>query len=121
MTETFQKIIASVMEAYEKNPDVDIDKLIADIAQEQGLSDELKKTLNETMMLIDRFDEKNRQLRTYKEETGKSRESWIEKDLRNTLEKNGVTDPDKQNQSIENLSQAIESVKDMCYSSRKEE
>lgn len=120
MAETFQKIIASVMEAYEKNPNVDIDAFINEKAVEYGLSDELKKTLDQTLKLIDKFDEKSSQLRNYKEETGRSTSSWLEKDLRTTLEKNGVTDQEKQDQSIENLSQAIESVKDMCYSSNKE-
>ena len=115
MAETFQKIIASVMAAYEKNPNVDIDAFIKEKAVEYGLSDELKKTLDQTLKLIDKFDEKSRQLRSYKEETGRSTSSWLEKDLRTTLEKNGVTDQEKQDQSIENLSQAIENIKDMCY------
>lgn len=120
MAETFQKIIASVMEAYEKDPNVDIDAFINEKAAEYGLTDELRKTLDQTLRLIDKFDEKSRQLRAYKNDTGNTTASWLRRDLRTTLEKNGVTDQEKQDQSIENLGKAIESIKDMCYSSNKE-
>ena len=80
MKNDFDSILVSVLEKYEANPEVDIDKFLSSIISEFNLSDEDIEKIKDTHELIDLFLDKSIALEKAKNE-GYSRKSWILKEL----------------------------------------
>lgn len=76
MEQTFEKILTSLLEAYENNPAQDIDALIDEKCKEWNLSEEQINLLKETNGLIDSFNEHANSLEKAKAD-GWSRKRWM--------------------------------------------
>lgn len=92
MTQSFESILAAMLEQYEKNPSQDVDALINSKMQELGISEEGKQMLQETNKYLTAFDEQYASLKEAKEQ-GKSRKSWILKKMDTIME--GRTEAEK--------------------------
>lgn len=76
MEQTFENILTSLLEAYENNPEQDIDVLIEEKCQEWTLPEEQINLLKETNGLIDSFNEHANSLEKAKA-NGWSRKRWM--------------------------------------------
>lgn len=76
MEQTFENILTFLLEAYENNPEQDIDVLIEEKCQEWNLSEEQINLLKETNGLIDSFNEHANSLEKAKA-NGWSRKRWM--------------------------------------------
>ena len=76
MEQTFENILTSLLEAYENNPEQDIDVLIENKCQEWNLPEEQINLLKETNGLIDSFNEHANSLEKAKAD-GWSRKRWL--------------------------------------------
>lgn len=76
MEQTFDAILTSILEAYENDPEQNIDALIEEKCKEWNLSDEQMTLLKETNGLIDSFTEYSSSLEMAKAE-GRSRKNWM--------------------------------------------
>lgn len=92
MKQTFDDILAALLEEYEKNPAQSVDELIGKAVQEAGLSEENKQFLKETNDCIDAFAEKMASLTEAKEE-GTSRKAWLLEQMDEAME--GRTEEEK--------------------------
>jgi len=73
---TFEEILTSVLESYEKNPNQDIDVLIEKLSEENELPEDMKTSLKETNEYLDGFATNAESLAKAKAE-GKSRKRWM--------------------------------------------
>lgn len=76
MEQTFENILTSLLEAYENNPEQDIDVLIEEKCQEWTLPEEQINLLKETNGLINSFNEHANSLEKAKA-NGWSRKRWM--------------------------------------------
>lgn len=81
MSQTFEEILASMLEKLDENPDLDINALV----QSMNISQEGKAVLAETNQLIDGFAEKMDSLQKAREE-GKSRKQWVLNEMDRIME-----------------------------------
>lgn len=81
----FEEILAGMLEQLENNPNQEIDALVKDECEKQGVSEEAKALLSETNEYIDGFAEKFASLQEAKEE-GKSRHRWMLEEMDRILE-----------------------------------
>lgn len=85
MTQSFDEILASMLEQLENNPDQDIEVLVKDECERMGVSEEGKALLSETNEYIDGFAEKMAALQKAKE-AGMSRKQWVLEEMDRILE-----------------------------------
>lgn len=76
MSNSFEEIFSSLLDAYEKNPNADIDALIKEQAKAEGLTDADQADLDETMATVEDLHKAEMSLAEAKE-NGDSREDWL--------------------------------------------
>ncbi len=81
MSQTFEEILASMLEKLDENPNLDINALV----QGMNISQKGKTVLSETNQLIDGFAEKMDSLQIAKDE-GSSRKQWFLKEMDSIME-----------------------------------
>lgn len=81
----FEEILVGMLEQLENNPNQEIDALVKDECEKQGVSEEAMALLSETNEYIDGFAEKFASLQEAKEE-GKSRHRWMLEEMDRILE-----------------------------------
>ena len=109
MKNDFDSILVSVLEKYEANPEIDMDKFLSSIISEFNLSDEDIEKIRDTHELIDLFMDKSISLEKAKNE-GYSRKSWILKEF------DQITDGRSEKEKVE-LATAISNVTESVYNS----
>lgn len=92
MEQTFDSILASMLEEYEKNPSMDVDAFINKKMQEFGISKEGMQMLQETNEYLTAFDEQYASLVAAKA-SGQSRKSWMLQKMDGIME--GRTEQEK--------------------------
>lgn len=76
MSNSFEEIFSSLLDAYEKNPNADIDALIKEQAKAEGLTDADQADLDETMATVEDLYKAEMSLAEAKE-NGDSRQDWL--------------------------------------------
>lgn len=76
MSNSFEEIFSSLLDAYEKNPNADIDALIKEQAKAEGLTDADQADLDETMATVEDLHKAEMSLAEAKE-NGDSRQDWL--------------------------------------------
>lgn len=76
MSNSFNEIFSSLLDAYEKNPNGDIDALIKAQGEKEGLSADGIEELNQTLNMVEQLHDAELQLAEAKE-NGDSREDWL--------------------------------------------
>ena len=109
MKHDFDSILVSVLEKYEVNPEMDMEKFLSSIISELNLSDEDIEKIKDTHELIDLFMDKSIALEKAKNE-GYSRKSWI----LNEFDK--ITDGRSEKEKAE-LATAISDATESVYNS----
>lgn len=119
MEKNFEDILESLLEEFEKNPNQDIDVFIMNKAKELNFDGEQLTLLTETNMLLQKYDEANKDLQKFKEETGMSRSAWLTGSLEETFTKNGITGENLE-KTMENLSESVRDINVYNYSTYSE-
>ena len=109
MEHNFDSILVSVLEKYETNPEMDMEKFLGSIISEFNLSDDDIKKIKDTHELIDLFMDKSIALEKAKNE-GYSRKSWILKEF------DQITDGRSEKEKAE-LATAISNATESVYNS----
>lgn len=76
MSNSFEEIFSSLLDAYEKNPNADIDALIKEQAKAEGLTDADQSDLDETLATVEDLHKAEMSLAEAKKD-GDSREDWL--------------------------------------------
>lgn len=84
MEQTFEDILASLLDSYEKSESKDIDALLREKSEELGLTEESKALVKNASEYIDKFTEKTASLEAAREE-GISMKRWLTEDLDNSM------------------------------------
>lgn len=92
MKQSFESILTSILEEYEKDPMQDIDALINKKMQAFGISENGIQMLQETIEYLEAFDKQYTSLVAAKE-NGQSRKSWILRKMDGIME--GRTEQEK--------------------------
>ncbi len=80
MEQTFEGILSSLLDGYEKSESKDIDALLKEKNEELGLTEEGKTLIKKASEYIDKFSEKTESLEAAREE-GISMKRWLTEDL----------------------------------------
>lgn len=73
---TYDEIMSALLKAYEAHPEMDVEEIIAQVAQEMGTSEKSMESIKATSELLDRFQEKKTVLEAAHED-GESTKKWI--------------------------------------------
>lgn len=84
MEQTFEKILSSLLDSYEKGGKQEIETLLSEKCEELGLTEESMKLVKETSVYIDKFAEKTNQLAEAQDD-GISRKRWLTSDIEKSL------------------------------------
>lgn len=85
MEKSFEDILTSMLEEYDKSDGQNVDALIEEACKKQGVSEDGMALLHETNSYIDEFGRKAKELSEARE-NGKSREQWLQEELDKTME-----------------------------------
>ena len=55
---TYDEIMAALLQAYEAHPEIDVEEIIAQVAQEMGTSEKSLENIKATSAMLDKFQEK---------------------------------------------------------------
>lgn len=72
----YNDIMSALLQAYEAHPEMDVEEIIAQVAQEMGTSEKSMESIKATSELLDRFQEKKTALEAAHED-GESTKKWI--------------------------------------------
>ena len=89
---TYNEIMAALLQAYEAHPEMDVEKIIAQVAQEFGASENCMNSIKASMGLLDEMQEKKSSLEAAHEE-GETTKKWILAETAKLTE--GRTDEEK--------------------------
>ena len=84
MEQTFEDILASLLDSYEKSESKDIDALLREKSEELGLTEESISLVKNASEYIDKFAEKTASLEAAREE-GISMKRWLTENLDNSM------------------------------------
>ena len=84
MEQTFESILSSLLDGYEKSESKDINALLEEKSEELGLTEESKALVKNASEYIDKFAEKTASLEAAREE-GISKKRWLTEDLDNSM------------------------------------
>ena len=84
MEQTFEKILSSLLDSYEKGGKQEIETLLSEKSEELGLTEESMKLVKEASEYIDKFAEKTNQLAEAQDD-GISRKRWLTSDIEKSL------------------------------------
>lgn len=84
MEQTFEKILSSLLDSYEKGGKQEIETLLSEKSEEFGLTEESMKLVKEASEYIDKFAEKTNQLAEAQND-GISRKRWLTSDIEKSL------------------------------------
>lgn len=106
MEQTFEKILSSLLDSYEKGEGQDIDALLSEKSEELGLTEENLKLVKEASEYLDKFADKAASLEAAREE-GISRKRWLTEDLEESMKE--ISDEEKA-EVFESLSKNLEEM-----------
>lgn len=86
MEQTFESILSSLLDSYEKGGGQDIQALLSEKCEELGLTEESMKLVKDASEYIDKFAEKAASLEAARDE-GISMKRWLTEDLENSMKK----------------------------------
>ena len=84
MEQTFEDILSSLLDSYEKSESKDIDALLREKSEELGLTEESIALVKDASEYIDKFAEKTNQLAEAQDD-GISRKRWLTSDIEKSL------------------------------------
>ena len=84
MEQTFEKILSSLLDSYEKGGKQEIETLLSEKSEEVGLTEESMKLVKEASEYLDKFAEKTNQLAEAQDD-GISRKRWLTSDIEKSL------------------------------------
>ena len=84
MEQTFEKILSSLLDSYEKGGKQEIETLLSEKSEELGLTEESMKLVKEASEYLDKFAEKTNQLAEAQDD-GISRKRWLTSDIEKSL------------------------------------
>lgn len=84
MEQTFEDILSSLLDGYEKSESKDIDALLREKSEELGLTEESISLVKNASEYIDKFAEKTASLEAAREE-GISMKRWLTENLDNSM------------------------------------
>lgn len=84
MEQSFEKILSSLLDSYEKGGKQEIETLLSEKSEELGLTEESMKLVKEASEYIDKFAEKAVSLEAARED-GISLKRWLSADLDNSM------------------------------------
>jgi len=99
MEQTFEGILSSLLDSYEKSESKDIDSLLKEKSEEFGLTEESKSLVKKASEYIDKFAEKTASLESARED-GISMKRWLTEDLDNSM---AVLSDDEKSEIFEEL------------------
>lgn len=103
---TFNELLSKLLEKYETYPEVDVDKLIAEFADENGLSDDAKKKIADVNDRLESMDAAYMRLNERKKNGG-TRESWMQEEFFATAQRCGL-DQEKSVEFVAAVTSAID-------------
>lgn len=106
---TFDSILDALLEEYNKNPQCDINEVVKDFAEKQGLRCNAE-AVEEVNMVLDKMNEHYNDLLKKKEEEGISTSAWVSKKISDILEESDIDDATKE-QFVENIAQVMKEEK----------
>ncbi len=77
---TYDEIMTALLQAYEAHPEMDVEEIIAQVAQEIGASEKSMESIKASSELLDKFQEKKTTLEAAHED-GETTKKWILTDL----------------------------------------
>lgn len=84
MEQTFEDILSSLLDSYEKSKSKDVDALLREKSEELGLTEESISLVKDASEYIDKFAEKTNQLAEAQDD-GISRKRWLTSDIEKSL------------------------------------
>lgn len=106
---TFDSILDALLEEYNKNQQCDINEVVKDFADKQGLKCNAE-AVEEVNMVLDKMNEHYNDLLKKKEEEGISTSAWVSKKISDILEESDIDDATKE-QFVENIAQVMKEEK----------
>ena len=94
MANEFEKILLSLLENYQNNPEMDIEKIITEECQAQGVSEACVDKVNQANQLLDATQDKYDELAEAKKNYV-STQKWLGKEINRILDKPNLTDDEK--------------------------
>lgn len=73
---TYDKIMTALLQAYEAHPEMDVEEIIAQVAQKMGASKKSMKSIKASSELLDKFQDKKTALEAAHED-GETTKKWI--------------------------------------------
>ncbi len=73
---TYDEIMTALLQAYEAHPEMDVEEIIAQVAQEIGASEKSMESIKASSELLDKFQEKKTTLEAAHED-GETTKKWI--------------------------------------------
>lgn len=117
MEQTFEKILSSLLDSYEKSGSKDIEALLSEKSEEFGLTEESMTLIKDASQYIDKFSEKAAALEAAKEE-GLTTRRWLTEDLDKSME--ALSDEEKA-EVMEGLSKQISEIQNKVKPSNNKE
>ena len=117
MEQTFEKILSSLLDSYEKSGSKDIEALLSEKSEELGLTEESTTLIKDALEYIDKFSEKAAALEEAKEE-GLTTRRWLTEDLDKSME--ALSDEEKA-EVMEGLSKQISEIQNKVTPSNNKE
>lgn len=103
----FEKIVSELLDTYEKNPDADVEAIIAQVAAGMGLDQDAMAQIDATNKAVDDIQQKFTDLKKAKKE-GKSTGEWLGEQLDKTFSQDpNATEDDKQ-KAFEQINEALD-------------
>lgn len=73
---TYNEIMAALLQAYEAHPEMDVEQIIAQVAQDMGASEKSMENIKSSLSLLDKMQEKKASLEAA-HENGDTTKKWI--------------------------------------------
>lgn len=94
MQQTFEQILLSLLQKYESNPEGDVEKMIAEECQAQGISEASVEKIKESSQFIDKVQAKANELAEAKKGFV-STQKWLGEEMDTILSKNDTPEEEK--------------------------
>lgn len=94
MQQTFEQILLSLLKKYESNPEGDVEKMIAEECQTQGISEASVEKIKESNQFVDKVQAKANELAEAKKGFV-STQKWLGKEIDTILSKNDTPEEEK--------------------------
>ncbi len=94
MQQTFEQILLSLLQKYESNPEGDVEKMIAEECQAQGISEASVEKIKDSNQFIDKVQAKANELAEAKKRFV-STQKWLGKEVDTILSKNDTPEEEK--------------------------